>query len=74
MYLRRLTAENDNLRLALDLCADPAADPELGWRLAGALGRFWHLRGQWNEGRRAFAELLWPGRMSRATARRRRAR
>jgi non-specific serine/threonine protein kinase len=57
-FLARLAAEDDNLRLALDLCADPRAEPEIAWRLSGALGRYWYLRGKWFEGRKAYAEVL----------------
>ncbi len=56
--MARLAIEDDNLRLALDLCADPRADPEIAWRLSGALGRYWYLRGKWFEGRKAYAEIL----------------
>ncbi len=56
--LRRLAAEHENLRLALDMCAAPGVDADLGWRLAGALGRYWFLRGHWNEGRREYRRLM----------------
>jgi len=42
-----LDADSDNLRTALATCA---ADPEMGLRLAGALGNYWTLRGQLREG------------------------
>ncbi len=42
-----LDADSDNLRTALAACA---ADPEMGLRLAGALGNYWTLRGQLREG------------------------
>ncbi|MGH9225746.1 MAG: AfsR/SARP family transcriptional regulator [Acidimicrobiales bacterium] len=54
--LDTLDAEHDNLRAAL---AD-AADPELGGRLAVALGRFWEVRGYWAEGRSQLA--VWTNR------------
>lgn len=57
-HLRRLSAEHENLRLALDMCAAPGVDADLGWRLAGALGRYWFMRGHWNEGRREYARLM----------------
>ena len=58
VHLLRLSAEHENLRLAMDMCAAPEADPELGWRLAGALGRYWYIRGHWNEARKVLAELM----------------
>lgn len=57
-YLVRLGADHDNLRLALDMCSSPEADPELGWRLGGALGRYFFIRGRWSEGRKVFSELF----------------
>jgi non-specific serine/threonine protein kinase len=48
-WLERLDAEHDNLRIALDFCQEPARR-EPGLRLAGALGRFWWLRGHHLEG------------------------
>jgi predicted ATPase/serine/threonine protein kinase/Flp pilus assembly protein TadD len=66
--LRRLSAEHENLRLALDMCAAPGADPDLGWRLSGALGRFWFLKGHWNEGRRQYGRLMEQPGATRTTA------
>jgi non-specific serine/threonine protein kinase len=49
-WLRRLALEHDNFRAALEWCrAQGDAATEL--RLAGALGRFWHLHGPSSEGR-----------------------
>jgi predicted ATPase/Tfp pilus assembly protein PilF len=56
VWLERLTAEHDNIRAALTWTSKN--DPELGLRLAGALGRFWYLQGYWDEGRRWLAEIL----------------
>jgi predicted ATPase len=56
--IARLAAEHDNLRLALDLSSVPTADPELGWRLGGALGRYFYIRGHWTEGRSVYTELM----------------
>jgi predicted ATPase/class 3 adenylate cyclase/DNA-binding CsgD family transcriptional regulator len=35
-----------------------AAAAEVGWRLAGVLGRFWELRGPWSDGRMGLAVAL----------------
>jgi predicted ATPase/DNA-binding SARP family transcriptional activator len=48
-WLERLEAEHDNLRAALAWGLED--DPALALRLAGALGRFWEVRGYWNEAR-----------------------
>jgi len=45
-----LETEHDNLRAAL-AWATSGADPEPALRLAGALGRFWEVRGHLREGR-----------------------
>ncbi len=58
--LALLEAERDNFRRALDWCAEH--DASLGLRLAGALWRFWMVRGYWSEGRAAMTAAL-----SRAT-------
>jgi predicted ATPase/DNA-binding SARP family transcriptional activator len=47
-WLDRLELEHDNLRAALAWSLD--ANLELGLRLAGTLGRFWHCRGHHAEG------------------------
>lgn len=57
-WLTRLALDHDNLRLAIDLCCVPGADPDHGHRLAGALGRYFFMRGHWNEGRAVFAQLF----------------
>ena len=48
-WLPRLDAEVDNLRAALDWSISGGA-PEIGLRLAGALARFWVIRGRFGEG------------------------
>ena len=50
-WLRRLEAEHDNIRAALEWCRTSEPDPEYGLRLAGAMWHFWEVRGYWTEGR-----------------------
>jgi predicted ATPase/DNA-binding winged helix-turn-helix (wHTH) protein len=49
-WLGRLHAERDNLRAALDWACS-AGHTQSGLDLAGVLGRYWHLRSEYNEGR-----------------------
>lgn len=51
-WLARLEREHDNLRSALAWGQGDAARLTDGFRLAAALGRFWHMRGHLSEGRR----------------------
>jgi predicted ATPase/class 3 adenylate cyclase len=53
--LERLEIEHDNMREALSWALD---GEEAGLRLAGALWRFWWLRGYYHEGRRWLEEAL----------------
>jgi predicted ATPase/transcriptional regulator with XRE-family HTH domain len=72
-WLKALDVEQDNLRAALAWCLDDAmiggqrqtgtephsrSPSELGLRLAGALGRFWELRGRVVEGHQWLAKAL----------------
>jgi predicted ATPase len=57
VWLERLTEENDNIRGALAWSFE-SGQVELGLRLAGALVRFWSVRGLMTEGRRWLAEAL----------------
>ncbi len=50
-WLDRLETEHDNLRVALEWCKAVEGDAEYWLRLAGALWRFWDMRGYWSEGR-----------------------
>lgn len=56
-WLDRLEVEHDNLRAALELCLG-SGEVEAGLRLAGALKRFWLVRGYWIEGRQRLEALL----------------
>ncbi|MEO8286037.1 MAG: tetratricopeptide repeat protein [Chloroflexota bacterium] len=52
IWLRRLTADANNLRAALNWCLDEQSDDkEIGIRLAGALHWFWYFNGSISEGR-----------------------
>jgi predicted ATPase len=55
-WLQRIAGESDNVRAVLAWAS--THDVALGLSLAGALGRFWYLRGQLAEGRKWLAELL----------------
>ncbi|HEY9373552.1 BTAD domain-containing putative transcriptional regulator, partial [Streptomyces sp.] len=56
-WLRRLDAENANLRSALD-SAVRAGDAACALRLTNALTWYWHLRGRANEAKRALTAAL----------------
>jgi predicted ATPase/DNA-binding SARP family transcriptional activator/DNA-binding CsgD family transcriptional regulator len=51
LWLEMLEREHDNLRAVLSWVLE-REKAELGLRLCGALGEFWHLRGHLSEGRR----------------------
>ncbi len=57
-WLARLDREHDNLRAALASCPPDDEGARIGLRIAGALGRFWEIRGHLSEGRRQFQEVL----------------
>ncbi|MDX6512831.1 MAG: hypothetical protein QOE36_2335, partial [Gaiellaceae bacterium] len=57
VWLERLSEENDNIRVALAWSFE-SKQVELGLRLAGALVRFWSVRGLMTEGRRWLTETL----------------
>jgi non-specific serine/threonine protein kinase len=57
VWLERLSEENDNFRAAL-LWSFESAQVEVGLRIAGALVRFWSVRGLMTEGRRWLTEAL----------------
>jgi predicted ATPase/class 3 adenylate cyclase len=56
-WVERLEREHDNLRAAFDRL-EVAGERELALRLAGALWRFWYLRGHLAEGRRRLESAL----------------
>jgi predicted ATPase/tRNA A-37 threonylcarbamoyl transferase component Bud32 len=57
VWLERLSEENDNIRAALAWSFE-SGQVEVGLRLAGALVRFWSVRGLMTEGRRWLTEAL----------------
>jgi predicted ATPase/DNA-binding SARP family transcriptional activator len=61
MWLARLEDESANIRAAFGYCVESGA-AEVELRLAGALARFWELRGDLREGRHRLAGALERGR------------
>ena len=57
-WLDRLEAEHANLRAAMAWSQQPAADAELGLRIAAVLAWFWRLRGYLTEGRSWLEAIL----------------
>ncbi len=57
VWLERLNEENDNIRAAL-AWSNESGQVELGLRLAGALVRYWSVRGLMTEGRRWLSGAL----------------
>ena len=56
-WIKRLEREHDNLRAALDRL-EASGETQLALQLAGALYRFWYLRGHFTEGRPRLERLL----------------
>jgi predicted ATPase/DNA-binding SARP family transcriptional activator/Tfp pilus assembly protein PilF len=57
-WLENLEAETGNLRSALEWAEGRKDDQTQGLRLAGALGRYWQIRGHFAEGRQHLLRLL----------------
>jgi non-specific serine/threonine protein kinase len=57
-WRRRLGAEHDNLRAALEWSKERRDDPDAEVRLVRALEWFWYLSGHWNEGRARLEEAI----------------
>lgn len=60
-WLDRLESEHDNFRAALEWSSSSSNDPartDFGLRIAGALHRFWYIRGYLAEGRRWLSAVL----------------
>ncbi len=58
VWLDRLEVDHDNFRAALAWSKSEADGREAGLRLAGALERFWDIRGYWREGREWLEAML----------------
>jgi predicted ATPase/DNA-binding CsgD family transcriptional regulator len=67
-WLNRLEREHDNMRAALAWSRTAKDKAELGLRLAGALARFWNLRGYFREGREHLSAALSKPEASAGTA------
>ncbi len=57
LWLKRIQEEHDNVRLAVRTCL-ARRDSSGALQLAGALWRFWYVRGYWQEGRKRIGEVL----------------
>ncbi len=57
-WLDRLETEHDNLRSVLAWTSTPGGDAVAGLRLAGAIWRFWYVRGYLGEGRAWLSRIL----------------
>jgi predicted ATPase/DNA-binding CsgD family transcriptional regulator len=58
LWMRRLDAEQNNLRAALEWSLSREGMAEMGVRLAGGLGRYWQFRGYAREGVQWCTQLL----------------
>ena len=58
LWLKRLEAEHDNFRAAIDWSCHASAQAELALRVVGDLGLFWEMHGHLTEGRTSIAQAL----------------
>lgn len=68
-WLKRLKDDHDNLCAALEWSRGEHTDTLLGLRLAGALWRFWYMRGYYSEGSRFLQEAIRRDRSGSAASR-----
>ena len=57
-WVSRLEAEHENLRATIDGYLGSSPNARLALEMAGALGRYWFVRGRWSEGRTLLSEIL----------------
>ncbi len=57
-WMERMEQEHDNLRAALEWSTTAQGTEQISWRLAGALGHFWEVRGHFSEGRERLSAIL----------------
>ena len=57
-WLDRLEEDHDNLRVAIQWCLQSSESVQNGYRLTGAIGRFWSVRGYFHEGRALMDRVL----------------
>lgn len=57
-WLTRLSTEHANFERALTRAIDGRLDIEGGIALAASLGRYWHMRGHWQEARATYDRML----------------
>ncbi|WP_309718392.1 tetratricopeptide repeat protein, partial [Armatimonas sp.] len=58
IWLERLERDHDNLRIVLTWSNEPGGSGLVGLRIAVALGRFWSVRGYYNEGADYISRVL----------------
>jgi predicted ATPase/DNA-binding XRE family transcriptional regulator len=73
LWIKLLRADHGNLVASLSWCLEEGGPPDLGLRLAGALGRYWYFIGNLNDGRAWLAKALALPRQGAASSARARA-